>query len=268
MPLTYIIILAIIQGLTEFLPVSSSAHLILAERFLGISGEGGNTIIIAVHFGSLFAVMIYFRTEVARLFSGVWDFIRLRFETDNCQLLLKLSFATIPVVIAGAVLQMTGWISAVSTPLVIAGAMIIFGLILYFADKNSPATRDFDDFNYRDAFIMGLWQAIALIPGTSRSGATVTASRFLGFNRTDGAKIAMLMSIPTIIAASLLTMIDIAQSNQFAELGRDALIAAIASFIAAYFSLSLMMGFLKTTSYTPYVVYRVVLGIVLIFLFI
>ncbi len=266
MTIIQIIILAIIQGLTEFLPVSSSAHLILAEHFMGIR-EGGNEIVIAVHFGSLFAVMIYFRKEVARLFRGVWDFLRLRFQTGDCQLLLKLSVATIPVVIAGGILQATGWIDFVTTPIVIAFAMIIFGLILWVADRNNAQTRHFDDFNYRDAIIMGLWQAIALIPGTSRSGATVTASRFLKFKREDGAKIAMLMSIPTILAATLLISIDITMSGEWATLGKDAFIAALFSFIAAYFALALMMRFLKTSSYLPFVIYRLVLGAIVLAIF-
>lgn len=255
-----IIILAVIQGITEFLPVSSSAHLILAERWLGIEGEGGNAVIIAVHFGSLFAVMIYFRHEVKRLFSGAWDILRLKFHTSDAQLLLKLAVATIPVVALGLLLKMSGLIDLVTTPVVIGLAMIIFGLVLWYFDKTCATTREFDDFNFRDAIIMGLWQAVALIPGTSRSGATVTASRILKFKRADGAKIAMLMSIPTILAASLLTSVDIVRAGQVATLGKTALIAAFFSFIAAFFALSLMMRFLQTTSYLPYVIYRLLLG--------
>ncbi len=268
MSIISIIILAIIQGITEFLPVSSSAHLIIAEKLMGISGEGGNMVIIAVHFGSLFAVMIYFRKEVARMFSGAWDLLRLRWKTDDAQLDLKLAFATIPVVVIGFVLSRMAWYDNISTStFVIAIAMIGFGLVLYWADKTRPQTRSFEDFNYRDALVMGLWQAIALIPGTSRSGATVTASRIRGFNRTDGARLAMLMSIPTILAAVMLTAVDIVKDGNASEFGTTALVAVVASFVAAYCALSLMMKFLKTTSYLPYVIYRVALGSLLLIAF-
>ncbi len=256
-----IIILAIIQGITEFLPVSSSAHLILAEKWMGITGEGGNMVIIAVHFGSLFAVMIYFRQEVARMFKGALDLLRFRFKSEDAQLDLKLIVATLPVVVAGfALSRMTWYDNITNSTAVIALAMIGFGLVLYWADKTCAQTRSFDEFNYRDAIIMGLWQAIALIPGTSRSGATVTASRLCGFNRTDGARLAMLMSIPTILAAVMLTSFDIVKDGQATQFGSIAIIAVVASFLAAYCALSLMMRFLKTKSYLPYVIYRVLLG--------
>ncbi len=268
MSIISIIILAIIQGLTEFLPVSSSAHLILAERWLGIAGEGGLPIVIAVHFGSLFAVMIYFRVEVVRMLRGALDLVLFRFGTSNAQLDLKLIVATLPVVVIGFGLSRMSAYEAISqSPIVIALAMIVFGLILYFADKKSAVTRGFEDFNFKDAIVMGFWQAIALIPGTSRSGATITASRILGFNRQDGARIAMLMSIPTILAASLLIAIDIAREGRVQDIGTDALLAALFAFIAAYFALSLMMRFLRSSDYTPYVVYRVILGALLLFIY-
>lgn len=266
MTITYLAILAITQGLTEFLPISSSAHLILIHQYFN-EYQNSVELDIAVHFGSLLAVMLYFRTEVGALFFGVFDLIRLRFQSNAAQLVLKLFVATIPVMIIGLIIDQTGWVEILRDPKVIAFAMIFFGILLYYFDKSSPMERDFEEFSYKDAVIMGLWQALALIPGTSRSGATVTASRLLGFDRESGAKIGMLMAIPTILAASLLLILKIGDASSPVNLGREVLISMSLSFVSAYIALSLMMKYLKNYSYTPYVIYRIVLGMILLAIF-
>lgn len=267
MSIFYILFLAIVQGLTEFLPVSSSAHLILAPYLFGVADQGYE-IDLAVHVGSLFAVMIYFRAETMRLVTGGIDTLMFKFNTDASQFFVLLVIATIPVIVFGLILEMMGLIDALRSPKLIAITMIFFGIVLYYADKKSPQHRRERDWNLRDAIIMGLWQAVALIPGTSRSGATVTASRFLGFNRHDGAKISMLMSIPTILAGGALLALQIIKGGSVdTSLLKHAAIAAVASFIAALFALSLMMKFLKSVDFTPYVIYRVLLGFVLLYIF-
>jgi undecaprenyl-diphosphatase len=148
---------------------------------------------------------------------------------------------------------------------VIGWTMIIFGIVLYWADQTGKTERNADQWSIKHAVTMGLWQAISLIPGTSRSGITITAARQLGYKREDGAKIAMLMSIPTIIAAGTLAGVEVAATANV-QAAKDGAIAAILAFFAALLSLSLMMRLLKSVSFTPYVIYRVILGVVLLWI--
>lgn len=261
MPLMTIIILALIQGITEFLPISSSGHLILYSQLTGTPDQG-LAMDIAVHVGTLFAVMLYFRADVARLFIGGFDILRFR-KTENSSLAWLMVIATIPVIIAGLILKVTGLVDQMRNITVIGWTMLVFGLVLYWFDTRSPVTRKAESWNLRDAIIMGVWQALALIPGTSRSGATITGARALGFERADGARLAMLMSIPTIIASGVLLGLDLSdQAN--ADLARDAAIGAAFAFIAALIALVLMMRLLRSVSFTPYVIYRVIFGIILL----
>jgi undecaprenyl-diphosphatase len=261
MPLYILILVALIQGLTEFLPVSSSGHLILLPQLTGLDDQG-QAIDVAVHVGTLFAVMLYFKAEVAQVIRGCFDILARR-STQNAKLAFLLIIATIPVILLGLVLKLTGLSDAMRSIKVIAWTMLIFGLVLYWFDKNSPSERTMPDWSLKDAILMGLWQAIALIPGTSRSGATITGARALGFERSDAARIAMLMSIPTIIASGTLLGADVIASAD-RGLIRDAAIAAIFAFFAALGSLVFMMRLLRSVSFTPYVIYRVVLGVILL----
>ncbi|MEP5009365.1 undecaprenyl-diphosphate phosphatase, partial [Roseobacter sp.] len=146
---------------------------------------------------------------------------------------------------------------------VIGWAMLVFGIVLWWADQYGGSTKTKSDWTLRDALIMGVWQAVALIPGTSRSGITITGARNLGYTRHDAAKLSMLMSIPTIIASGVLLGIEVAgQAN--VEVARDGAIAAAISFVAALFALSFMMRLLQAVSFTPYVIYRVFLGLILL----
>jgi len=259
-----LVILALIQGITEFLPVSSSGHLILFPQLTGMEDQG-QAMDVAVHVGTLFAVMLYFWRDVVGLFVGFIDLISGKANTQNAKLVLLLTLATIPVVVAGITIKLTGLSDAMRDIRVIGWAMLIFGLVLYWADHKYPHDRVAESWKVRDALIMGFWQAIALIPGTSRSGATITASRILGFERRDGAKLAMLMSIPTITASGLLIGADVYNSTGVEQL-KSLLVAATLSFIAALLALGLMMKLLSSINYTPYVIYRVILGLVLLFI--
>lgn len=262
MPLFQLAILAIVQGITEFLPISSSGHLILLPKLLGAPDQG-LALDVAVHVGTLGAVMWFFRDDVQKLWQGGLDLLRGKLKTDNARLLLLLILATIPVVIVGLALKVTGLSDAMRSVAVIGWTMLGFGLFLYWADKKGPTQREAAEWNLKDAITMGLWQAVALIPGTSRSGITITASRLLGYKREDGAKIAMLMSIPTIIASGVLLGADVARDADW-NTARDGAIGAALAFVAAYLSLTIMMRLLKSVSYTPYVIYRVILGLILL----
>jgi undecaprenyl-diphosphatase len=262
MSLFHLAILAIVQGITEFLPISSSGHLILLPRLLGAADQG-LAVDVAVHVGTLGAVMLFFRDDVARICRGAIDIVAQRSGTEAARLTWLLAVATVPVVIAGLILEVTGLIEALRSIAVIGWTMLGFGLFLYWADQRGPTERRAGDWNLRDAIIMGLWQAVALIPGTSRSGITITASRLLGFEREDGARIAMLMSIPTIIASGVLLAGDVVSQADWATL-RLGGIGAVLAFVSAYLALAVMMRLLRSVSYTPYVIYRVVLGVVLL----
>jgi undecaprenyl-diphosphatase len=262
MPLLHLILVAIIQGITEFLPISSSGHLILLPNLLGLPDQG-QVIDVAVHVGTLGAVMLYFRQEVVRIFKGVLQMLTGRFSGPDAQLALLLGLATIPVVIAGLVLKITGGDDMLRSVTVIAWSTLIFGLVLWWADRKGTAEKTSDDWTLRDAIVMGLWQVLALIPGTSRSGITITGARQLGYAREDAARLAMLMSIPTIIASGALLGLEVA-STMDSDTARDAGIAAIFAFFAALAALHFMMRLLKSVSFTPYVIYRMVLGAILL----
>lgn len=264
MPLTQLLIIALIQGVTEFLPISSSGHLILLPHLTGMQDQG-QIIDVAVHVGTLFAVVFYFWTDVRDAATGTLRLATGRMDTPGAKLAFLLLMATIPVVLFGLVLKLTGLDDAMRSIAVIGWTMLIFGVVLYWADMTGPQTKDEGDWSLRDAMIMGLWQAVALIPGTSRSGITITAARHLGYNRRDGAKLSMLMSIPTIIASGTLLGLQVATTADAAA-ARDGAIAAGFAFVSALAALSLMMRLLRSVSFTPYVVYRVVLGVVLLWM--
>lgn len=262
MTLFHLFLVAAIQGLTEFLPVSSSGHLVLLPAITG-GPDQGLAIDVAVHVGTLFAVVLYFWADVKIALQGSLRLIRGRVDTQGAFLALCLVVATIPVVIVGAVIKLTGLDEMLRSVAVIGWTMLGFGLVLYWADKTGTHDRTAADWRLKDAVTMGLAQVLALIPGTSRSGITITAARRLGYDREGSAKLAMLMSIPTIAASGLLLGVDVIQEADWA-VARDGLIAAAFAFVSALLALALMMRLLRSVSFTPYVIYRVILGIVLL----
>ncbi|MGR3290584.1 MAG: undecaprenyl-diphosphate phosphatase, partial [Paracoccaceae bacterium] len=248
MSIFQLLLIAAIQGITEFLPISSSGHLILLPYFTGLQDQG-QVIDVAVHVGTLFAVMLYFRRDVGLCVSGLPRLLSGHIDTPGSRLAFLLIVATIPVMVAGLILKLTGFAGMLRSVAVIGWAMLIFGVVLYWADRREDAPRSFDDWSVRHAVILGLWQVVALIPGTSRSGITISGARTLGYNRPDAAKLSMLMSIPTIIASGTLLGADVIAS---ADIGtaRDGAIAALFSFLAALVALSLMMRLLRSISFT------------------
>jgi undecaprenyl-diphosphatase len=255
-----ILFTALIQGITEFLPISSSAHLILLPKIMNWVDQGLE-IDVAVHLGTLMAVMLYFFRDVFKIAGGFFDLCKNK-KTNSRHLFVNLVVATIPVVIIGLIAK-----DIIENDLrsaaVIAATSIIFGVVLFISDRRINKTnKEIDTMPLKDAVWIGLWQAIALIPGVSRSGITMTAALFLGYSRTDSAKFSLLLSMPTILAASLLIIYDMMQKADLAKIS-DAILAGIASFLVAYLVIWGMMAWLKRFSFTPFVIYRVLLGIII-----
>ncbi|WP_101066884.1 undecaprenyl-diphosphate phosphatase [Roseovarius salinarum] len=262
MTLFHLFIVAVIQGLTEFLPVSSSGHLILLPRLGGFDDQG-QVIDVAAHVGTLLAVIVYFWPDVRGALGGLPRLLTGRIDTPGARLAFLLLVAAIPVIVVGLALNLTGFSDVLRSVAVIGWAMLLFGLLLYWMDQRGASIKSQADWTLRDAIRMGLWQALALIPGTSRSGITITGARALGYGRHDAAKLAMLMSIPTIIASGVLMASEVALRADVAA-ARDGLLAALLAFLAALLALAVMMRLLRRVSFTPYVIYRVALGLVLL----
>jgi undecaprenyl-diphosphatase len=262
MTLFQILLVAIIQGLTEFLPVSSSGHLILLP-FLTGGPDQGLAIDVAVHVGTLLAVILYFWAEVAEATIGIGRLLRGKVDTRGARTALLLIVATLPVLAVGLLFKLLGIDEMLRSVAVIGWTMLIFGLVLYWADKTGAKSRSTTDWRMKDAVWMGLAQAVALIPGTSRSGITITAARKLGYDRASAATLSMLMSIPTILASGALLSLDVIGEADW-QLAKDASIAAAFAFVAAMLALVLMMRLLRSVSFTPYVIYRVILGVALL----
>lgn len=262
MPLLQLILVAIVQGITEFLPISSSGHLILLPNLTGLQDQG-QVIDVAVHVGTLGAVILYFWPDVRRALIGAGHIFTGRTTTPESRLALLLALSAIPVVIAGLIFKLTGLSDALRSVTVIAWTTLIFGLVLWWADRKGSTTQSAENWSAKHALTMGLWQVLALIPGTSRSGITITGARHLGYARHDAARLAMLMSIPTILASGTLLGLEVAMDMNTAA-ARDSAIAAAFAFAAALAALHFMMRLLHTTSFTPYVIYRVFLGLALL----
>jgi len=269
MTLLNIIILSLIQGLTEFLPVSSSGHLALLPMLSDFPDQG-LIMDVAVHVGTLFAVVIYFWRDIVLMVLGIRDWVssyakasgdRLgikRKDNEGLRLALQVVLATVPVVIAG-LLVMTYVGDGFRSLEIIAWTILGFGVVLYVADRFFGEEREVKNLSYRHAFLIGLAQVLALIPGTSRSGITMTVARFLKYKRTDSAHFSMLLSMPTIFAAGTLTALKIYEAGDV-TLTVSALLAALLSFFAALVAIWGMMAWLKRASFTPFVIYRIVLG--------
>lgn len=264
MPLFQIFMVAVLQGVTEFLPISSSGHLILLPALTGMADQG-QAIDVAVHVGTLLAVMLFFRADVGPALAALPRLLTGRADTPGARLALLLLVATLPVILCGLLLKLTGLNDALRSITVIAWATILFGLLLWWSDQRGRHEKTAESWTIREAVTLGLWQAIALIPGTSRSGITITGARFLGYHRHDAARISMLMSIPTIMASGALLGLEVAMDTNTALL-RDGAIAALFAFVAALLALSIMMRLLRSVSFTPYVIYRIGLGAVLLWI--
>ena len=256
-------IIAVIQGLTEFLPISSSAHLLFPTWLFGWPDQG-LAFDVAVHLGSLLAVMFYLRGDLFGLTIGSWQWITGKGWNSQAHMTLLLALATVPAVVFGLLLKdaiedhaRALWVVATTT--------IGFGLLLGWADWRAQCKKNMTAMHWRDALIIGLAQAVALIPGTSRSGITMTAALFLGYKRQDAARFAFLMSIPIILAASGLLSLDLIQQSTVVA-WQPMLIGLVLSALSAWLCIVLFMRLISSMGMWPFVIYRLALGLVLLWL--
>ena len=244
-----ILFLSAVQGMSEFIPVSSSGLLIIFENILEI--KNNNLLINAtMHGGSLAAVIIFFYKDLL----GLWK---------NHLLLINLIIATLPVVVIGGLLKYFSLIEQIMNMAVIGYAAIFFGVLLFISDKNKEEKKITLSISNKEAFIIGLYQVLALIPGTSRSGIAITGARFLKFNRVDAAKFSFLLSIPTLSAAFILSSYEIAQLHK-ESFSSVYLFAFFFSFIFSILTIKYFLIFLKTFSLNIFVIFRICLGVVLL----
>jgi len=242
-----ILILSAVQGISEFLPISSSAHLILVSNFYDLK-TGSLLIDISLHLGSLFAIIFYFRKDLFDL-------------KNNQKLLILIIIGSIPLIIFGYILHSTELIYLLRNIKVIAWATLIFGIVLFFADQKKIDKNISTNLNIKFIIFIGLFQILALIPGVSRAGITLTAARFLKFNRVDSSKISFLLSIPALAGASFLGLRDaIAQSI---EINYLVIVSVILSFLFSYVTVKFFLSYINRFSLNIFVVYRIIISLIL-----
>ena len=243
-----ILILSAIQGISEFLPISSSAHLILVSSLYDLKASS-LLIDISLHLGSLLAIIFFFRKEL--------------FDLKHNQKLLKLIIiGSVPLILFGYILYSTELIYQLRNIKVIAWTTLFFGIILYFADQRKIDQNISTNLNLKSIIVIGLFQILALIPGVSRAGITMTAARFLNFNRVDSGKISFLLSIPALSGASFLGLWDI--SSETIEINILIIIATILSFLFSYLTVKFFLNYLNKFSLKIFVVYRILIGLILL----
>jgi undecaprenyl-diphosphatase len=255
-PLEQIVVLAIVQGITEFLPISSSGHLILIPIMTGWKDQGMVTDVM-VHVGSLAAIIVYFWRDVLSIIAGVLDLVRGRW-THRARLAAYIALATIPAIVFGVILKWFGLLDKIRGIEIVAWNALIFGVLMLVADKMGSRLKSMEDITLKPALIIGLSQALALIPGTSRSGITMTAARFMGFERAEAARFSFLLGIPAITGAGVLTILDMNATGQ--SLPPGAVTAAIFTFFSALAAIAFLMAAVKRMSFTPFVIYRIFLA--------
>ena len=242
-----ILILSAVQGISEFLPISSSAHLIVVSNLYDLK-TSSLLIDISLHLGSLFAIILFFKKDL--------------FDLQNNQKLLGLIIiGSIPLVIFGYILHTTELIHLLRNIKIIAWTTLFFGIILYFADQRKVDQNISTNLNIKSIIFIGIFQILALIPGVSRAGITMTAARFLKFNRVDSGKISFLLSIPALAGASFLGLKDL--SNQSIEINLIVILAVILSFLFSYITVKFFLSYLNKFSLNIFVIYRIIISIIL-----
>ncbi|GGC33200.1 undecaprenyl-diphosphatase 1 [Novosphingobium marinum] len=258
------LLIAVVQGITEFLPISSSGHLILIP-YVTSWPDQGPLIDVAVHIGSLLAIVIYFWRDAWGLARGGFASVGIGTAPEQRRLFWWVAIGTIPAVAFGLFLKLGGWLESFRITDLVAINLIVYGLLLGAADRFGRQEKRYEDLTLRDAIIVGLAQALALIPGTSRSGITMTAARALGYHRVEAARFSFLLAIPAVAGAGLLAALDLAEAS--AQMRWDAIVTGALTFVAAFATMAFLMNFLKRASMLVFVVYRVLLGIGLLIWF-
>lgn len=279
------LIIAVVQGITEFLPISSSGHLILVPVFTGADDQGP-MIDIAVHVGSLLAIITYFFKDVLGLARGGFATVGIGANTPGAsewrKLFLWIVLGTIPAVVFGLAIKM-GFLNGVVSSVfgieikdgdllesirftdLVATNLIVYGILLGLADHFGKEEKTFEQMTWRDGLIVGLAQALALVPGTSRSGVTMTAARFLGYGRFEAARFSFLLSIPAVAGAGVLIVPDLLEAD--GALLMEAIITGAMTFVAAFLTMAFLMSFLKRASMMVFVLYRIAMGCALFYFF-
>jgi len=264
MELIHIALLAVLQGLTEFLPISSSAHLILFPKLNGWADQG-LAFDVAVHVGTLSAVVWYFRRDLVVIVRDGIASLMKRQRVGESNLFWAVGFGTIPVGLAGLLFK-DAVETSLRSPLVIAWATILFGLLLWWADVQGRRLRSEHTISWRDVLVIGIAQAVALIPGTSRSGITMTAGLMMGLTRAAAARFSFLLSIPVIVLAGGLNTLELVQASQpvdWTALGLGVLFSAFSAYLCIY----LFLKMLERIGMLPFVIYRLLLGAVLFWIY-
>ena len=243
-----ILILSAIQGISEFLPISSSAHLIIVSSLYDLKASS-LLIDISLHLGSLLAIIFFFRKDLFNL-------------KQNQKLLKLIIIGSIPLITFGYILYSTELISYLRNIKVIAWTTLSFGIILYFADQSKISQNISSNLNIKSILLIGIFQILALIPGVSRAGITITAARFLKFNRVDSGKISFLLSIPALAGASFLGLKDL--QNESLEINILTIIAVILSFLFSYVTVKYFLDYLNKFSLNIFVIYRLIIAFVLL----
>lgn len=261
MSIIEIIVLALIQGLTEFLPISSSAHLILPSQILGWQDQG-LAFDVAVHVGTLIAVVIYFRKEVVEILGAWFKSFGAQGATDDSKLGWWIIIGTIPAAVLGLIFKdlielylRSAWVIAVTT--------ILFGLLLWYADVKGKQTKTIYQLTWKSALMIGMAQAMAMIPGTSRSGITMTAGLMLGMNKQSAARFSFLLAIPVISMMGLYYTIELALGDHIVD-WTTLILGAGLSFISAYACIFFFLKIIERMGMMPFVIYRLLLGVGLI----
>ena len=242
-----ILILSAVQGISEFLPISSSSHLILVSNFFDLK-TSSLLIDISLHLGSLFAIIFYFRKDL-------FDLRR------NQKLLILIIIGSIPLVIFGYILHTTELIYLLRNIKIIAWTTLLFGIVLFFADQKKIDQNLSTNLNVKSIIFIGMMQILALIPGVSRAGITITAARFLKFNRVDASKISFLLSIPALAGASFLGLKDV--FNQSIDINFLIIFTVILSFLFSYFSVKFFLIYINKFSLNFFVIYRILVSFIL-----
>lgn len=252
-----IVVLAIVQGLTEFLPISSSGHLVLVPYLVAWTDQG-LAFDVAVHFGSLVAVCVFFREDILGLLRGGMRILGGDMDSPQSYMAIAIALGTIPAAAAG--LLFASWIEAnLRDPSIIVYTLAGYGILMALADRFAPRDKGISEVRIRDALIIGIAQALALVPGTSRSGVTITAGRLLGFERQDAARFSFLLSAPVILLATVYKGAELVLGDAAVPWGELAL-GVVVSAIVAYLSIEFFMRFVSRIGLAPFAIYRLALA--------
>jgi len=252
-----VIVLAVVQGLTEFLPISSSGHLVLVPSAFGWADQG-MAFDVALHFGSLIAVLAYFRNDIAALLRGSTQLLGGQLRSIESRLALGLALGTVPAALAG--LFFAAWIADhLRSPPVIVFTLSGYAILMLLADRFGSKNRAMGSVTIRDALLIGMAQALALVPGTSRSGVTITAAMALGLERTDAARFSFLLAVPVILLATVYELAQLIRADGPVAWG-ELVGGALISCFVAYLSIRFFMRFVNRVGLLPFAIYRLCLA--------